>query len=123
MDWSEAVRKATILAEGRGHITFDQLNGLLPSTVNKPEQIESLMDELSANGIQIVEDRASASSELSCSFCGKVQSEVLQLIAGPQVFICNECVQLCVGIVGTQNPEWLESHRRFLTRLPLKPQG
>lgn len=81
------------------------------------------MNELSANGIQIVEDPACASSELSCSFCGKVQSEVLQLIAGPRVFICNECVQLCVGIGGTENPEWLESHHRFLTTLPLKPQG
>jgi hypothetical protein len=122
MDWSEAVRKAAVLAEEQGHITFDQLNGLLLSTV-KPEDITSLMEELSAKGVQIVEDSASADSEPSCSFCGKVQSEVLQLIAGPRVFICNECVQLCVGIVATQNPDWLEPHRQFLTTLPLKPQG
>jgi hypothetical protein len=122
MDWSEAVRKAAVLAEQQGHITFDQLNGLLLSTV-EPEDITSLMKELSAKGIQIEEDSASAEAALSCSFCGKVQSDVLQLIAGPQVFICNECVQLCVGIVGTQNPDWLEQHRQFLTTLPLKPQG
>ena len=30
-----------------------------------------------------------------CSFCGKPQSEVERLIAGPGVFICNECVELC----------------------------
>lgn len=30
-----------------------------------------------------------------CSFCGKNQDEVDNLIAGPQVFICNECVALC----------------------------
>jgi hypothetical protein len=42
MDWSEAVRKAAILAEEQGHITFDQLNGLLLSTV-EPEDITSLM--------------------------------------------------------------------------------
>jgi hypothetical protein len=38
-------------------------------------------------------------SVLYCSFCGKSQHDVLQLIAGPSVFICNECVGLCDGIV------------------------
>jgi ATP-dependent protease Clp ATPase subunit len=33
-----------------------------------------------------------------CSFCGKSQSEVLKLIAGPTVFICNECTDLCYTI-------------------------
>ena len=36
---------------------------------------------------------------LFCSFCGKNQHEVKKLIAGPQVFICNECIELCHGIV------------------------
>ncbi len=35
---------------------------------------------------------------LYCSFCGKSQHEVKKLIAGPNVFICNECVELCEGI-------------------------
>ena len=35
---------------------------------------------------------------LSCSFCGKTQFVVQKLIAGPNVFICNECVALCDGI-------------------------
>jgi hypothetical protein len=34
-----------------------------------------------------------------CSFCGKPQQDVLTIIAGPSVFICNECVGLCEGIV------------------------
>jgi ATP-dependent Clp protease ATP-binding subunit ClpX len=34
-----------------------------------------------------------------CSFCGKSQHEVAQLIAGPTVFICDECVDLCGTIV------------------------
>lgn len=37
--------------------------------------------------------------ELNCSFCGKSQHEVIKLIAGPMVFICNECIELCVGII------------------------
>ena len=34
-----------------------------------------------------------------CSFCGKSQEETAQLIAGPKVFICDECVELCMRIV------------------------
>lgn len=36
---------------------------------------------------------------LSCSFCGKKQEQVVKLIAGPDVFICNDCVQLCADIL------------------------
>ena len=38
-------------------------------------------------------------STLYCSFCGKSQHEVRKLIAGPNVFICNECVELCADII------------------------
>ena len=34
---------------------------------------------------------------LHCTFCGKSQHEVRKLIAGPTVFICDECVELCMG--------------------------
>lgn len=37
--------------------------------------------------------------DLSCSFCGKNQNEVKKLIAGPTVFICNECISLCTDIL------------------------
>ncbi|MCI8443456.1 MAG: ATP-dependent protease ATP-binding subunit ClpX [Provencibacterium sp.] len=36
---------------------------------------------------------------MRCSFCGKSQAEVQRLIAGPGVYICNECVELCMGIL------------------------
>src|SRR4030095_10855046 len=38
-------------------------------------------------------------STLYCSFCGKSQHEVRKLIAGPTVFICDECVELCMDII------------------------
>ena len=38
-------------------------------------------------------------STLYCSFCGKSQHEVRKLIAGPTVFICDECVELCMEII------------------------
>jgi ClpX C4-type zinc finger len=37
--------------------------------------------------------------EVRCSFCGKAQNEVGKLIAGPDVYICNECVDLCCEII------------------------
>lgn len=42
-------------------------------------------------------------SELCCSFCGKSQNEVKKLIAGPTVFICNECIGLCSDILREDN--------------------
>ena len=37
--------------------------------------------------------------ELHCSFCGKPQSQVQRMIAGPGVCICNECVELCQSVL------------------------
>jgi ClpX C4-type zinc finger len=39
----------------------------------------------------------------SCSFCGKSQDEVRQLVAGPGAFICDECIELCTVIVRKEN--------------------
>jgi ATP-dependent protease Clp ATPase subunit len=46
-----------------------------------------------------------------CSFCGKSQHKVRSLIAGPKVFICNECVALCNDILREQGTprRWLRS--------------
>jgi ATP-dependent Clp protease ATP-binding subunit ClpX len=42
---------------------------------------------------------------LTCSFCGKHQRQVNKLIAGPDVYICNECVDLCVEIIAKERPK------------------
>ena len=42
-------------------------------------------------------------NSLYCSFCGKSQYQVRKLIAGPTVFICDECVELCMDIIGEEN--------------------
>ncbi|MBW8371784.1 MAG: ATP-dependent Clp protease ATP-binding subunit ClpX [Thiobacillus sp.] len=44
-------------------------------------------------------DKGSSDKLLYCSFCGKSQHEVRKLIAGPSVFICDECVELCNDII------------------------
>jgi hypothetical protein len=48
---------------------------------------------------------------LYCSFCGKSQHEVRKLIAGPTVFICDECVELCMDIIGEENKSSLTKSR------------
>ena len=47
-------------------------------------------------------DKTNAKNTLYCSFCGKSQHEVRKLIAGPTVFICDECVKLCVDILSEE---------------------
>ena len=55
---------------------------------------------------------------LYCSFCGKSQHEVRKLIAGPSVFICDECVDLCNDIIQEEMQEKAASAAGEL----LKPQ-
>ncbi|MFN8390648.1 MAG: ATP-dependent Clp protease ATP-binding subunit ClpX [Bdellovibrionota bacterium] len=47
-------------------------------------------------------DRFNRGAALQCSFCGKTQDEVRKLVAGPSVYICDECVDLCVDILSEE---------------------
>jgi ATP-dependent Clp protease ATP-binding subunit ClpX len=53
-----------------------------------------------------VSQKGDHSGQLICSFCGKEQNDVRKLIAGPSVFICNECIELCKDIMDDES----ESH-------------
>ncbi|MCQ2441573.1 MAG: ATP-dependent Clp protease ATP-binding subunit ClpX [Oscillospiraceae bacterium] len=55
-----------------------------------------------------------------CSFCGKRQEQVRRLIAGPGVFICNECVGLCNGILGEDLLEEEETQEEYLDDLSME---
>ena len=52
---------------------------------------------------------------LKCSFCGKSQNDVRKLIAGPTVYICDECIELCNDIIAD---EWEEEKSREIRSLP-----
>ncbi|WP_432694944.1 ATP-dependent Clp protease ATP-binding subunit ClpX [Marinobacterium sp. YM272] len=52
-----------------------------------------------------ISDKGGSGSKLFCSFCGKSQDEVRKLIAGPSVFICDECVDLCNDIISEEIQE------------------
>src|SRR3569623_2191734 len=66
------------------------------------------------------DERQSRSGEggkiLYCSFCGKSQHEVRKLIAGPSVFICDECVELCNDIIREELEEKAASGRSHLPK-------
>jgi ATP-dependent Clp protease ATP-binding subunit ClpX len=66
------------------------------------------------------EDRQGRSGDSSkilyCSFCGKSQHEVRKLIAGPSVFICDECVELCNDIIREELEEKAQSARSHLPK-------
>ncbi len=58
-------------------------------------------------------------SHLRCSFCGKSQDQVQKLIAGPGVYICDECVELCNEIL---EEEFFDSSKNTSTASPLEAQ-
>ena len=57
-----------------------------------------------------------SSEDLLCSFCGKSQDEVKKLIAGPSVYICDECIQLCNEIIAEDYGQELDTDAA--SRLP-----
>jgi len=64
------------------------------------------------------EDLSGGQMDVLCSFCGKSQAEVRKIIAGPGVYICNECVDLCKEIM---DEEYTDEILRELSDVP-KPQ-
>ena len=54
--------------------------------------------------------------QLKCSFCGKTQEQVKRLIAGPGVYICDECIELCSEIIVDEFQENVELDLRALPK-------
>ena len=52
-----------------------------------------------------------------CSFCGKNQHNVATLIAGPDVFICDECVDVCIEVLASNNKKWCQREIANLQRI------
>ena len=75
---------------------------------DRPDHLEAaiaaLMTKIAAVTRQLRLAGGGRSSTLYCSFCGKSQHEVDKLVAGPSIFICDECTDLCYGIVHRDEP-------------------
>ena len=54
--------------------------------------------------------------QLKCSFCGKNQDQVKRLIAGPGVYICDECIELCSDIIADEFEETVELDTKSLPK-------
>ena len=59
-----------------------------------------------------------STQSLKCSFCGKSQKQVIKLIAGPGVYICDECIELCIEIIDEEKVEKLETSLEEYLPLP-----
>jgi ATP-dependent Clp protease ATP-binding subunit ClpX len=57
----------------------------------------------------------SGDSQFRCSFCGKAREEVRKLVAGPTVYICDECIDLCNDIIAE---DWEDSKQKQVSELP-----
>ncbi|MEG1551779.1 MAG: ClpX C4-type zinc finger protein, partial [Oscillospiraceae bacterium] len=57
-----------------------------------------------------------------CSFCGKTQEQVEKLIAGPGVCICDECIELCRGIIEEDGVSHRKKSKKPIDKPILKPQ-
>ena len=67
-----------------------------------PSDASSKLDQIPGGGQNPLPPKVPGREKdhtLYCSFCGKSQYDVKKLIAGPTVFICNECVDLCTEII------------------------
>lgn len=74
---------------------FDNWN-ILSAKIDAAERLAGV-DESPSSSVD-ARDRAPPKT-LSCSFCGKTQHEVRKLVAGPAVFICDKCIELCTDFV------------------------
>ena len=59
--------------------------------------------------------------QLKCSFCGKPQSQVTKLVAGPGVYICDECIHICMDILDDRLQEEKTADTDKVYKLP-KPK-
>lgn len=83
---------------GQRHITVD-LEQMTATTVEKADPELTEEEWLDGWRFRVFEEIEPPSFEQKCGFCGKTNREVAKLIAGPSVFICNECIELCWEIV------------------------
>ena len=61
-------------------------------------------------------------NQIRCSFCGKTQEQVDRIIAGPNVYICNECIEACADIIFDDEEEAENTgDMQFLENIP-KPK-
>ena len=91
-----------------------EAGGIYPHSVKEPRPRKA-----GGYGGEMAEDSRGKGEDgklLYCSFCGKSQHEVRKLIAGPSVYVCDECVELCNDIIREEMQEQSQTSRNKLPR-------
>jgi hypothetical protein len=110
----EAVRRAAAIAQqaGRGEVGTEHLLAAL--ALDPGSRARRVLSHLGVSMAAVRKGldgyvgpgkrrrRKRGKADLACSFCGKSQKQVKKLIAGPGVYICNECIDLCNEIVAEE---------------------
>lgn len=102
-------REVFKLISGPRVFICDECTALCVKILDKMKAAEAVgatLDDEDAREVRSVKD-----AKLSCSFCGKSQSEVENLIAGPTAYICNECVEICVDVVEEEKEKQAKKKR------------
>jgi ATP-dependent Clp protease ATP-binding subunit ClpA len=110
------VRRAAAIAQqaGRGEVGTEHLLAALALALDPSSRAQRVLSHLGVSMAAIRKGldgyvgpgkrrrRKRGKADLACSFCGKSQKQVKKLIAGPGVYICNECIDLCNEIVAEE---------------------
>jgi len=83
----------TIVTIGKGY-TMDVM-----VKNNELRKVFIALEKKDEKKIEVADEKNNTDKELHCSFCGKEKNEVTKIIAGPTVYICNECISLCNDII------------------------
>jgi DNA-binding CsgD family transcriptional regulator len=90
-----------LLRAGKSNAQIASERGVSVNTVRT--QVSSMLSKLGLANRKALgrweDPMAATTTTLACSFCGKDQTQVELLIAGPAVHICGECVDLCVDVI------------------------
>jgi hypothetical protein len=82
----------------------DQLTWIEVTLWSLGKKLDDLRGALAQAIKRLLRLASGRGATLYCSFCGKSQHEVKKLVAGPRVFICDECTDLCHGVVHKDEP-------------------
>jgi len=80
----------------------EELNGTRGCSSHAKHLGQELLSEWKCIAARKVARPEKPADETHCSFCGKVKSVVDRLVAGPTVYICNECIELCEDVIAEE---------------------
>jgi hypothetical protein len=88
-----------LIAKAFGYENWNILSAKIAAAQPRAEDAGALAPAVARDGSPLPRT-------LYCTFCGKSQHDVKKLIAGPSVYICDECVEVCVSVVDDDAPIW-----------------